>query len=196
MKPAALSLLFALAAGPALASPFSDALAASDGALCFTRSYDAAWLKAHRGQTVREVRLSFVNEASLDGPVLRLSLQGANRLTLIFGVCGWMEGDINRGVANNILDPSFTPMSGINCWVMTDTTGASAEEGGNFPIDWADGQTLEIHLPEMVAGWPGYDTRRGARWPTIKPQDRIMRVMRADASACAELRAKFAPAKP
>ena len=54
MRKSALALMLALAAGPALADPLAEAIDGDGGVLCFTRSYDSAGLKAHRGQTLRE----------------------------------------------------------------------------------------------------------------------------------------------
>ena len=44
MKKPLLALIALCSAGPVLADPLVDALDESDGVLCFTRSYDAAWL--------------------------------------------------------------------------------------------------------------------------------------------------------
>lgn len=192
MKPAALSLVFALAAGPVLASPLSDALDAAGGALCFT-----GIAPAPSGQSWRQARLSLTREAAWDGaPTLRLRLEGKGKPVMIYGVCSWLE-DINRGVGGRVLDPTFLPTTGVTCFMVTDVTGASAEEGGSFPMDWGgDGQVLQFHLPEIVAAWRSYDTGRAAQWPKVKPADRIVRVQRTGPEACAELRTRFAPAKP
>lgn len=72
-------------------------------------------------------------------------------------------------------------------------SGLPDEEAGTFPTDWADGQTLQVHLPFTVAAWRGWDTKRKATWPDVKPEDRIIRVTRAPVEACAELNAKFKP---
>lgn len=198
MKPAALSLVFALAAGSALAAanPLSDALSANAGALCYTRSYDAAWLKAHRGQTVTRVTLSLARDGTWDEPTLRLKADSRAGSLLVFGGCDYLSQGINRGVSDNILDPTFKPNSGLSCYAVTDVTGASAEEGGDFFIDWADGRTIELHLPDSVGAWKSYDTRHYAKFANVRAQDRIIRLTRADASACGELRARFAPAAP
>ena len=188
MKRAVLGLALALAAGPALATPLSDALDA--GPLCFT-----GVASAPAGQSWKQVVLSLTRDRGPDNaPTARLSLQGAGKPLLIHAACTWMEGNINRGGGDRILDPTFLPTSGVTCFMATDLTGASAEEGGSFPVDWADGQTLAVHLPFTVAAWRGYDTRRAATWPEVAVADRIVRVSRAAPEACAELRAKFAPA--
>ena len=35
---------------------------------------------------------------------------------------------------------------------MTDTTGVSAEEGGDFPVEWGKGNYVQVHLDGGVAG--------------------------------------------
>jgi hypothetical protein len=194
MKRAALTLALASLAGPAIASPLSDALRANGGTLCFTRSYDSAWLKAHPGQTVREARFAVVENK--DWNTLRMSLSGAGQPIYMLGECNWYAGDLNRGVQNDILDPSFKPTSGVGCHLYTDVTLSSAEEGGDFPVQWGDGKFIQAHLPEIVAAWRSYDVSRTATWPKLKRADRIIRLNRAPASECRELVTKFAPGLP
>ena len=188
MKTAIAALALTLTAAPALAAdPLSNALRA-DGELCFTRSYDAAWLKAHRGQTVRDMTLAIAKDGRM-----RMRMQGAGKPLYAFGGCYWVAGTLNRGVQDNIFDRGFKPTTGVNCDIMTDTTGVSAEEGGYFPIDWRDGRTIEVHLIDSFAAWRSTDVRRNADFIDIKPADRILRLNRAPASACRELVARFAP---
>src|SRR4051812_36761220 len=108
MKRFVLAMALGSMAGPALADPLSDALKAAHGSLCFSRSYDAAWLKAHRGQTIREVRFAITNGGpSGDYPTLRLSVSGAGKPIYAFGACEWWGSDINRGVDGKVLDSTF-----------------------------------------------------------------------------------------
>ena len=194
MKHRTLAALLAVTATPALANPLTDALEAGGGIVCFTRSYDKAWLKAHPGQTLREAKFSISTARDRSWPVLRMSMTGAGRPLYLYGGCGWMEGDINRGVQDNILLPSFKPVSGVGCHMMTDVTGASAEEGGDFPVDWQKGgQAIEVHHDEQVAAWRSTDTSRYAKFVTLNPSDRIIRLNRAPPSACRELVTRFAP---
>jgi hypothetical protein len=188
MRRLGVALALAAASGPAFADPLADALKAGHGTLCFTRSYDSAWLKAHRGQTVRDVRFALTDDATL-----RMSLQGAGRPIFIYGACEWYQGDLNRGVQDNILDPTFKPTAGVGCHAMTDTTGVSAEEGGDFPVAWGNGKYVQVHLDGGVAGWRTYDANKPVTWPKLGRADSIFRLDRAPVSACRELITKFAP---
>ena len=174
--------------GQAIATPLDDALRAAGGSLCFTRTYDAAWLKAHRGQTVRSV------EVALDGdrPFLRMVIRGKGAPLYLGGECRWYEGDLNRGVQNDVLDPSFKPTSGVGCHLYTDITGGSAEEGGDFPVEWGKGY-IQVHLPDSVAAWRSTDVRRQAGFYDLAPADRIVRLNQVPASRCRALVKSFAP---
>lgn len=187
------ALACGLAAAPALADPLTDALDAGGGMACFTRSYDSAWLRTHRGQAVREVTLALSDEGGADQPALRLKFADGRRTLYGAGVCMWQDGDINRGVQNNILDARFKPTRGAWCHMYTDITGGSAEEGAEFPIDWRNAQTIVIYLPDGLAMWTSYDIRGRASWHGIKPADQIIRLNRAPAAACQTLVTKFAP---
>ena len=193
MRKLALALAFALTAGPVLANPLAEALERGDGILCFARTYDAAWLKAHRGQTLREVTLAISEDTDSNMLDMRLSLKAPGRSLYGFGGCWWADGDINRGVQNDILDPGFKPTSGVACHMVTDITGGSAEEGTEPNIDWRDGRTIEMHLGDSIAAWTSYDIRRPAKWHDLKAADRIVRLHRVKPSECRQLTAKFAP---
>ena len=187
-----LLLALALVGTAARADPLIDALQAGDGTLCFTRSYDAAWLKAHRGQTVRDVRFA-ITAVPGGYPTLRMMLQGRGRPIYSFGACEWMETDLNRGVQDNVLDPTFKGTRGVGCHLMTDTTGVSAEEGGDFPVAWGDGKYVQVHMGGGTAGWRSFDVRPHASFMDLAAADSIFRLNRAPASACRELITRFAP---
>ena len=193
MHKSVLALMLTLTAGPALADPLTDAMTDGDGILCFTRSYDAAWLKAHRGQTLREVTLAISDDPDSTMIDMRLALRDNRRSLYGFGQCWWAAGDLNRGVQNNILDPAFKPTTGVGCHMVTDITGGSVEEGTEPPIDWRDGKTIEMHLGDSLAMWTSYDIRGTAKWHALKPADRIVRLHRVKPSHCRQLIAKFAP---
>ena len=193
MRKFAFGLVFALTAGPVLANPLADALERDGGVLCFTRTYDAAWLKAHRGQTLREVTLAISDDPDSTMIDMRLSLRDSRRTLYGFGGCWWAAGDLNRGVPNNVLDPAFKPTTGVGCHMVTDITGGSAEEGAEPPIDWRDGKTIEMHLGESLAMWTSYDISSTAKWHELKPADRIVRLHRVKPAECKQLIAKFAP---
>lgn len=193
MPTTALALMLALTAGPALADPLSDAIDADGGVLCFARSYDAGWLKAHPGQTLREVKLAISHDEASNTPVMRLALGDQRRSLYGFGQCWWADGDLNRGAQDNILDPAFKPTTGVGCHMVTDISGGSAEEGAEPLIDWGDGRTIQLHLGTSLAMWPSYDIRKTATWRALKAGDRIVRLDRVKPSQCRELVAKFAP---
>jgi hypothetical protein len=194
MKRSALALAAAALAGPALADPLDDALKAAGGTLCFTRSYDSAWIKAHRGQTIREVRFA-VNKHN-DWRTLRMSLQGSDKPIYIFGECQWYDGDLNRDGQGDPIEPSFKPTTGLGCMLYVDVTAGAAEEGGYFPVEWGgDGKYIQVHLPDRLAAWRSRDVADYATWTTIRPGNRVIRLNRAPASACREL-TQFAPGQP
>ena len=191
MKCLTSAIALASLAGPALADPLTVALEHNGGTLCFTRSYDAARLKAHGGQTIRDVRFAFSENRS--GAIMRMSLKGPGKPIYAFGVCEWWEHGLNRGVQDNVLDPSFKGTRGVGCHMMTDTTGVSAEEGGDFSIAWGDGRFARVHLNGAVTGWRSFDTRRRVSFLDLKAADSIFRLNRAPTSECSELLTKLAP---
>jgi len=194
MKRLASAIALVSLTAPALADPLTVALEHNGGILCFTRSYDAAWLKAHRGQTIREVRFALAYSGdSRDWPMLRMSLRGTGKPIYVYGPCEWWDKDLNRGVQDNVLDPTFKGNRGIGCHMMTDTTGVSAEEGGDFPVAWGDGRYVQVHLGGGATGWRSYDVSRPVSHPDLSPADSIFRLYRAPASECRELVTKFAP---
>ena len=182
------------AAAVAAASPLETAMQANDRSLCFSRSYDSAWLKAHKGQKIQEARMA-LTRSRLDGAArMRISLEGKFRPYYLYGECSWYEGDLNRGVQNNVLDESFKPVSGVGCHLYTDVTLVSAEEGGDFPAEWIDGgRFLQIHLPNGFGAWRSRDVSRNAGYHELGANDRIIRLERAPASACKSLVERFAP---
>jgi len=182
MKAPLLALTLALAATPALADPLAETLDAAGGALCFRQAEPGP-----AGQQWTAALASMSRNA--DGvPILRLRLEGKGKPLLVYSACAWSE-TINRGGGGRILDPTFLPTSGVTCFMQTGTD----EEAGSFPVAWDNGQTLQMHLPFTVAAWRDWNTRRKAGWPDVAEADRIVRVARAPAEACAELNAKFGP---
>ena len=182
------------AAASAAVSPFETAIKAGGGTLCFARSYDQAWLANHKGQTVREARLLITTSRTSGRPMLRLKVAGNGEPIYSYGECSWYEGDLNRGGQNDMLDPTFKPTTGVGCHLYTDVDGYSAEEGGDFPAEWIDGgQAIQVHLPDSLAGWRGSDVSSNAGFHALGPADRIIRLTRAPAAECEELK-RFAPA--
>ena len=189
------TLLLALGSlsGPVLANPLTDALRSAHGTLCFTRSYDSAWLKAHRGQTVREMRFALTQGSKSDYPTLRMSLRGSGKPIYSYGACEWWDKGLNREVQDNAIFPSYHSGRGIGCHMMTDTTGVSAEEGGDFPVAWSDGRSIEVHLESGATGWRDYRAKGRPAFLDVKAADLVLRLNRAPASACRELITRFAP---
>ncbi|MEO7602836.1 MAG: hypothetical protein ABIS39_06190 [Sphingomicrobium sp.] len=182
------------AVAAAAASPLETAMQSNDQSLCFSRSYDSAWLKAHKGQKVREARLALTRSRLNGSAQMRISLDGRFRPFYLYGECSWYEGDLNRGVQNDILDETFKPVSGVGCHLYTDVTGASAEEGGDFPAEWIDGgRNLQIHLPDGFGAWRSLDVSRNADFHELGANDRIIRLERTPMSACKSLLDRFAP---
>lgn len=195
MKRLAFAIVCAVTATSALADPLGDALDAADGIVCFTRSYDSAWLKAHPGQKLREARFMISDRQSDPWGGLRMSLKGSGDPLYLYGDCHWGD-DINRGVQDDILIDSFKPEIGLGCMLMTDVTGASAEEGGYFVADWQDGgRKIEVHFQDSAAAWRSLDAERRAEYVEFDPADRVVRLDRAEPSACADLE-KFPSRRP
>lgn len=193
MRKLALLLALGSLSGPVLANPMSDALRAAHGTLCFVRSYNSAWLKAHRGQTVMEMRFALTQTGKSEYPTLRMSLRGSGKPIYSYGACEWWDKDLNRGVQDNIIFPSYHSGRGIGCHMMTDTTGASAEEGGDFPVGWNGGRSIEVHLEGGATGWRSYEAKGHASFHDVKAADLVLRLDRAPVTACRELITKFAP---
>ena len=181
------------AAAAAAASPLDTAMQAGAGTMCFTRSVNSAWLKGHKGQSVREARFAIRASTTSGRPMLRLMVVGSGKPIYSYGECRWYDGDLNRGVQDNVLDESFKPTTGVGCHLYTDVDGASAEEGGDFPVEWIDGgKMLQMHLPDSLAGWRSLDTARSADFHDLRPADRIIRLTRAPNAACKDLLDRFA----
>ena len=127
--------------------------------------------------------------------MLRLKVAGSGKPIYSYGECRWYDGDLNRGGQNDILDGSFKPTTGIGCHLYTDVDGYSAEEGGDFPVEWVDGgQAIQAHLPDSLAGWRSLDVSRNATFHALGANDRIIRLKRVPAAECDELLKSFAPA--
>jgi len=195
MKRLAPALAAALSATAALADPLEETLEASCDLLCFTRAYDAAWLKAHPRQTLREAKVMLSYRDSDPWQGMRISLKQRRGTLYLFGDCYWGDA-VNRGVQNDILIDSFKPESGIGCMLYTDVTGASAEEGGYLVIDWQDGgKRIVVHLQEGAAVWRTIDAERHAEFIDFNPADLVIQLDRAPAEACDDL-ARFPSREP
>ncbi len=158
---------------------------------CFARVYDGAHLRAHRGQTVTSLRISLRHElASAPGDTrdLRIELRQKDqtRPFYIVGGCYWGE-EINRDVEGKRLIDAFRKDAGVQC-MARGGIGGSAEEGGDFPIDIAaDGASLTLYMDDGVSGWRGPDQKKTSTYLEFGKEDRIFRLDRVDADACANL---------
>lgn len=166
MKKLVVALTALISAGAVLAEPPVDALARNDGTLCFTRTYDSAWLKSHPGQTLKGVTLAIAENDDRDMFDMRLAL------------------DLPRG-----------PLYGFGqCWWETNITGGPAEEGAEFSVHWRDGgRTIQARLAEAMATWTSYDTSGTAKWHELNAADRIVRLNLVGRPECVTLIAKLAP---
>ena len=189
------TLTLALAAASAaamLVNPLEDAMKANGQTLCFSRSYDSAWLKSHKAQKVEKARMALTRSRINDSAAVQIELTGRFAPYYMFGECSWYEGDLNRDGQNNVLDPTFKSATGVGCHLYTDVTASSAEEGGDFPAQWIEGgRFLQIHLPDNFGAWRSRDVSRDNRYHDLGAQDRIIRLERAPASACRDLIAHF-----
>lgn len=188
------SLTFVIAAATMLANPLEDAMKENAQVLCFSRSYDSAWLDAHKEQKVEQARVALTRSQINEAAAVRIELKGRFSPYYMFGECRWYDGDLNRGGQDDILDPGFKPTSGVGCHLYTDVSASSAEEGGDFPAQWIDrGRYLQIHLPDSFGAWRSRDISRNATYQNLGANDRIIRLERAPAAACKDLIEGFAP---
>jgi hypothetical protein len=188
-------LFGALAAALATSAttPLDKAVRDSGGLMCFERSYDSAWIAAHKGQHLTAARLA-LSAGEGGNAKLRMTLSGTFKPYYLYGSCNWYSGDLNRGVQGDVLDPTFKFATGVGCHLFTDVTGVSAEEGGDFPVAWEDGgRVLQVHLPDGFAAWPSADVSRNAGFRDLGPKDRIIRLRQVYPEKCAGLVKTFAP---
>jgi hypothetical protein len=174
-------------------TPLDKAVRDAGGLMCFERSYDSAWLAAHKGQHLTSARLALSADDNGNAK-LRMTLTGSFRPYYLYGSCNWYSGDLNRDVQGEVLDPTFKFATGVGCHLFTDTTGASAEEGGDFPVAWEDhGRVLQVHLPDGFAAWPSADVSRNAGFRDLGAKDRIIRLRQVYPEKCEQLVKSFAP---
>jgi hypothetical protein len=186
------SLTLALASvPPALAAdPLSNLVPERPGAsACFQRVYDAGHLKQHPRQATRAVLLSFQRAANDRGNIIgRISLQLRDRaeVALVGSGCYWRASGVNRGEHTRRLVPSFPKDSGVQCQALP-FWSVSGEDASLFPVDLdAAGRSLTLYLREAVSLWTGAFTPEP---PVLRlgGDDRVFRLERADAAACAAL---------
>lgn len=186
LRPLATALALVAACASALADPLSDLLAKGGGTACYERIYDTAHLAANPRQRTRGVTLSLRPTPDARGAVFRLRFERADGMRYLVGDCSW-EAEANLDVMGKPLIPAFKGPSGLDCHAITSEDGASAEEGGDFPIDLRDGRSIVVYTPEDLAGWPSLDRSGPARFFTFGKDDRIFRVDATDPGTCRDL---------
>lgn len=164
-------------------NPLSRAVPRAEGSsACFSRSYDAAHLKAHPRQMTQSVMLSLRFDDE-QGHVVRIMLRQKKPAPFhIVGVCGWSE-KANLGVDDKPLVKAFTKTSGLDCAAFAGLE--SDVEGGDFPIDFAeDGQSLTLYLVDQTSAWSGANQAKKTAGLRLGKDDLIFRLDRTDAATC------------
>ena len=179
MKRTTFGLVLALAATPAVADPFTDLLAANGGELCYQGAFHGPDRK------VREAVLSFHPEElwGREATVMRLMLRRDDGVWYVFGGCGWADKDVNRGVNGRVLQPEYPLDHGIGCHA---SAGAD-EEGGDFPIELRDPETLVVYPGEGLAARSGFQDDLRSEFAELSGPDLILPVTKTDPAACREL---------
>jgi hypothetical protein len=175
------------ASGGALAAsednPLSRAVPHKEGAsACYSRTYDAAHLKAHPRQMTQNVMLSLRYERGQH--IVRIMLKQKNRAAPLYivGGCGWSD-KANLGVDDKALVKEFKATSGLDCNAFSGLN--SDEEGGDYPIDFAaDGKSLTLYLVDQTSAWSGPDQKKKTISMRLGSEDLIFRLDRVDATMC------------
>jgi hypothetical protein len=175
------------ASGGALAAsednPLSRAVPHKEGAsACYSRTYDAAHLKAHPRQMTQNVMLSLRYEQGQH--TVRIMLKQKNRPAPLYivGGCGWSD-KANLGVDDKPLVKEFKATSGLDCNAFSGLN--SDEEGGDYPIDFAaDGKSLTLYLVDQTSAWSGPNQKKKTIGMRLGSEDLIFRLDRVDAATC------------
>jgi hypothetical protein len=164
-------------------NPLSRAVPPEEGAsACYSRTYDAAHLKAHPRQMTQNVMLSLRYQQGQH--IVRIMLQEKNRPAPLYivGGCGWSD-KANLGVDDKPLVKEFKATSGLDCNAFSGLN--SDEEGGDYPIDFAaDGKSLTLYLVDQTSAWSGPDQKKKTIRMRLGSEDLIFRLDRVDAAAC------------
>jgi hypothetical protein len=184
---AAIVLAVMLGASGALAesndNPLSRAVPHKEGAsACYSRTYDAAHLKAHPRQMTQSVMLSLRYEQRYHTVRIALSQKGRPAPLYVVGGCGWND-KANLGVDDKPLVAAFKATSGLDCHAYAGIN--SDQEGGDFPIDFADdGKTLTLYLVDQTSAWSGSNQKKKTIGMRLGSEDLIFRLDRVDATIC------------
>jgi len=170
----------------ALADPLQTLLDKGNGAACYERVYDEAHLAKNPGQTTHAMLVSLRAEGGFADAVLRIRITRAKAVLYMMGECGYAE-KANLDIMGEKLIPAFKGPGGLDCHVYTSADGSSAEEGGDFPIDLKDGQSLIVYFPEDLTAWRSIDRSDPANFESFGTDDQIFRVDRTSTSVCREM---------
>jgi hypothetical protein len=164
-------------------NPLSRAVPHREGAsACFSRSYDGAHLKAHPRQMTQSVLLSLRYEQGYHTVRIALLQKGRSDALHVVGGCGWSD-KANLGVDDKPLVAAFKATSGLDCHAYAGLN--SDEEGGDFPIDFADdGKSLTLYLVDQTSAWSGTNQKKKTVNMRLGNEDLIFRLDRADAATC------------
>jgi hypothetical protein len=164
-------------------NPLSRAVPPKEGAsACYSRTYDAAHLKARPRQMTQNVMLSVRYQQGQH--IVRIMLKQKNRPVPLYmvGDCGWSD-KANLGVDDKPLVKEFKATSGLDCNAFSGLN--SDEEGGDYPIDFAaDGKSLTLYLVDQTSAWSGPDQKKKTIRMRLGSEDLIFRLDRADAAMC------------
>lgn len=175
----------------AWADPLTELLGRHGGELCYDRVYDQTHLARNPKQRTRAIRVALTADPGGGGAIIRVAISEASARHYVLGECYWAYR-ANLDIMDKALLPSFGRKAGLNCHAITTIDGASAEEGGDFPVDLRDGAVIMLHLPDEIAGWTSLDDVAGAAdFFKLGPDDRVFRLERVEASRCSELREKL-----
>lgn len=185
---AATALALVATTAPGITDPLSDLLSKGNGTACFERIYDETHLAKNPDQRTRSVLLSFraLPEGRAAGAVIRIRFQRSDGVLYIIGDCSW-QAKANLDIRGEKLIAAFKGPSGLDCHALTSADGASAEEGGDFPVDLRDGTAVNLYMPESLAAWRSLQRENAAEWIDFGKDDNVFRVNRTGTGACRSL---------
>lgn len=195
---AAAPILFLVAGGvagggAALADPLTDALGGRAQGLCYKRTYNAEHLAKNPDQTTRAIRLSLVPHPEARGAIARIGIADAEGEVYAIGECFW-KAKAGLGEDGRPYTATFKGGPGLDCVARASPTWAWEDEkvdGGLLAIDMRDGKSMTIHTQDEIAAWQTFYRDAPAGFYPLGSDDRIFRVDRADAAACADMVESF-----
>jgi hypothetical protein len=134
--------------------------------------------------------LSLQASTKFDGALIRIRLDQTDGQFFIVGSCNW-QARANLDIQDKPLIEAFKGPSGLDCHAETSADGASAEEGGDFPVDLRDGSAIVAYFPGDLAGWRSYDRADPAVWAEFGKDDAVFKLNRTGTGVCRELMEKM-----